>query len=87
VWKLLSALVVFALLSSVVWMGHGLVTGIAIPYPDPTPEQKAYESYHLAISMPLFIVAMVSWLVASATLALCILRLVFRRVVANATNN
>jgi hypothetical protein len=73
-WKIVVGLLLLALLLSVIWIGHGLTTGIAIPYPDPTPEQVAYERYHRGINGSLFLTAGVAWLTAVAVAGVCVIR-------------
>jgi hypothetical protein len=70
-WKVVVGLVVLAVLLSAVWMGHGVATGIGVPYPDPTPEQVAFERYHMGTSNLLFLASGVSWLVAIVCSATC----------------
>jgi hypothetical protein len=62
VWKVAVGLLLLALLLPAIWIGHGLATGIAVPYPDPTPEQVAYERYHRGINQLLFLTAGAAWL-------------------------
>lgn len=69
VWKIAVGLLLLALLLSAIWIGHGLATGIAVPYPDPTPEQAAYERYHRGISDSLFLTAGAGWFAAVAVAA------------------
>ena len=58
---------------------HGMLTGIGVPYQDPTPEQAAYERFHHRVSSPLFAAAVLFWLLALVTaLATGILRLTRR---------
>jgi|GEM_PF-6166388 hypothetical protein len=63
-WKVAAGLFVVAVLLSAAFLTHGVATGVGVPYPDPTPEQAAYERYHRGISQPLFLAAGVAWLVA-----------------------
>lgn len=70
-WKVAGGLLALAALLSATWMAHAVATGIAIPYPDPTPELAAYERFHLGISNPLLFCAVVAWLVAGVAAAVC----------------
>ncbi len=79
-WKVAFGLLVVAILLSAVFMAHGLATGIGIPYPDPTPEQAAYERFHQGISNPLFLAAGVAWLVAGIAAVMCAIRWLLRGV-------
>jgi len=69
--KVAVGLIVLAGLLTAVGMVHGVATGIGVPYPDPTPDQAAYERYHLGISKPLFLASGVAWLLAGACAAAC----------------
>ena len=53
---------VVAVLLSTVCMAHALLTGIAVPYPDPTVEQQVYTNQHLGINRTLFALAAGVWL-------------------------
>lgn len=76
--KVVVGLLSLALLLLAAFLAHGVGTGIAVPYPDPTPEQAAYERYHLGISQPLFLVTGAAWLAAGVTAAVCIGRWLLR---------
>ena len=78
-WKVALGLLVFAFFLSTVVMAHGVMTGIAVPYPDPTPEQAAHVKYHMAISETLFLVAGSAWSVAVGFVAICSARRAIRR--------
>ena len=78
-WKVAFVLMAFALLLSAVVMAHGLMTGIAVPYPDPTPEQAAHVKYHSAVSDSLFLAAGLAWSVAVGVTAICSARRAIRR--------
>ena len=62
--KIVAGLFLLAVALSLAFFGHALATGIAVPYPDPTPEQAAHERYHRAISDPLFAVTAACWSLA-----------------------
>jgi hypothetical protein len=72
--KVAAGLLALAVLLSAAFLAHGVGTGIAVPYPDPTPEQAAFERYHQRISLPLCLAAVVAWLAAGAALAACAVR-------------
>jgi hypothetical protein len=61
-WKVVVSLLGIAVLLSLVFMAHGIVTGIVVPYPDPTPDQAIYERRHREISNILFLASGVAWL-------------------------
>jgi len=61
-------------------MAHGVATGIVVPYPDPTPEQAAYERLHGKISDWLFGLTALAWAFGLLWLLLLTLRTVGRRV-------
>ena len=60
--RLTAVFMLLAILISIAFFAHGLVTGIGIPYPDPTPEQQAFEQYHRPVSTELFHGAAFAWL-------------------------
>ena len=60
-YRLTAVFMLLAILISGTFMAHGLVTGVGIPYPDPTPEQQAYEQYHRPISTSLYHGAAFAW--------------------------
>jgi len=66
-WKPVAVLFAATLLLSAGFAVHALATGVVLPYPHPTPEQAAYEHYHLAISKPLFGTAALAWLLTAVT--------------------
>lgn len=70
-WKVAASLLALAALLSAVWMGHGAVTGIGVPYQDTTPDQAAYVLYHWGISERLFLATGVAWLVAGIVTTAC----------------
>lgn len=76
-WKITFGLLLLSVMLSAFCIGHAMGTGVAIPYPDPTPEQAAYEKYHLKINGTLFKVAACSWLTAGAVFVIdvaCLMR-------------
>ena len=68
-WKVTVGLITLAFCLSIVFLTHSVATGIGVPYPDPTQEQAAYERYHKAISLPLFLAATAGWLAAGVSAA------------------
>ncbi len=78
-WKVVVGLLALAALLSAIFMAHVIATGIGVPYPDPTPEQAAYERFHLRIGQPLFLAAGAAWLVAGVAAAVCMGRWLLRR--------
>jgi hypothetical protein len=72
--KIAAGLLALALLLSVAFLAHGIGTGIAVPYPEPTPEQAALEKYHHRISDRLVLSAMVAWLAASVAVVVWVTR-------------
>jgi heme/copper-type cytochrome/quinol oxidase subunit 2 len=74
VWKIAVGLLILAVLLSAVWFGHGVATGIGVPYPDPMPDQAAYERYHWGISNALFLASGVAWLAVGVVSAACVWR-------------
>jgi hypothetical protein len=79
VWKIGVGLLVIAVLLSAACMIHGIGSGIAIPYQDPTPEQATHERYHRGISQSLFMAAGVAWLTTAMAGAASVVRWLFRR--------
>ena len=65
-WKFVAGLSALAFVLTAAFLAHGLMTGVGVPYPDPTPEQAAYVRYHLAVNEPLFLAAGLSWLATGA---------------------
>ena len=77
--KLTVVLITVALCLSITFVAHGVVTGVGLPYPDPTPEQAAYERFHRGVSQPLFLVAGASWLAAGVSAAMAMGHFLMRR--------
>jgi len=50
-----------AIIISAYFYLHAMVTGVNIPYPDPTPEQVAMEKYHQPILTRIFLLAVLAW--------------------------
>ncbi len=69
--KVTLALLVLSLGLAVAFLVHAIATGVVIPYPDPTPEQAAYERFHRPIGSALFLAAGASFAayLASAVVA------------------
>jgi len=59
--KIAINLLLLSLVLGVLFMGHGIVTGVGIPYPDPTPAQRTHEQFHRPISMVLMLTTAVSF--------------------------
>lgn len=68
-----------AVLLTSIFMAHGVATGIAVPYPDPTPAQAAYERCHLAISDRMLVSASAAWLATGVTALVCVSSRLLRR--------
>ena len=71
-WKIAAGLL------SAAWMVHALVTGIGIPYPDPTPDQAAYVRYHWSISDQICLASCVAWLGAGIAGGVSVVRRLLR---------
>jgi hypothetical protein len=82
-WSRLGRLTLAQLLISflliVVLAGHSIVTGVGVPYQDPTPEQVKYERFHNGISMSLFLCSAFSVLVTFVVGMAWVLRSLIRR--------
>ncbi len=63
-WKFTAGLLTVAVVLTFAIIVHGVGSGIAPPYPDPTPAQAAYSRYHEAVNTGLFVAAGIAWLVA-----------------------
>src|SRR5262249_30234568 len=68
-----------AVLTSLAFIAHIAATGIGVPNPDATPDEAAFERYHLAISQPMFFAAGAAWL-AFGILGVAVLRFTIRDV-------
>lgn len=79
-WKVAAGSVILAVLLTVCFFGHALATGLGVPYPDPTPEQKTYVQYHEAISNPLFGASALAWLFATICSLTCVVLWCVRRI-------
>lgn len=58
--KLALVLLGLSFMLGVLWFSRAVLTGIAVPYPDPTLEQVTHEKFHLPISLTLFFAAVLS---------------------------
>ena len=78
-WFCLRAIFMLSVLLSVLWLGHGMTTGIGVPYPDPTPEQAVYERYHWQISDWLLGTSLFGWTFTAIVAVVAAVRRLFRR--------
>jgi hypothetical protein len=78
--RTLLGLFAISVILSLIFMAHGVATGVLVPYLDPTPEQAAYEHLHGKISDWLFNIAALGWACGLLCLLLVAISLFSHRV-------